>query len=66
MNVDPLALVYAGIQVYKLYADDARFDAEMDALKAKNLDADGILDELHALRLKAAQDAHEAVDRMVK
>lgn len=64
MNVDPLSLVYAGIQVYKLFKDDARFDAELDALKAKNLDAAGLLDALHEMRVKAAQDAHAAVERM--
>lgn len=64
MTVDPLALVYAGIQIWKLYKDDARFDAEMEALKAKNLDPAGILDELHAMRSRAATEAHAAVARM--
>lgn len=62
--IDPLALVYAGLQVYKVIRDDKRFDAEMEALKAKGLDAAGLLDELHALRDRAAAEARAAVDRM--
>lgn len=65
MTVDPLALVYAGLQIWKLYKDDSRFDAEMAALKAKNLDAMGLLDELHAMRSRAAAEAHAAVDRII-
>lgn len=65
MSIDPLALVYAGLQVYKIYRDDARFDAEMAALKAKNLDAIGILDELHAMRTRAAAEAHAAIDALI-
>jgi len=64
MIVDPLTLVYAGIEAYKAYKDNARFDADMAALKAKNLDAAGILDALHAMRQQAATDAHKAVDGM--
>lgn len=63
-SLDPLALVYAGLQVYKLYKDDARFDAEMAALRAKNLDTMGILTELHRMRDVAAQEATDAVNKM--
>ena len=62
--VDPLALVYAGLQIYKIYKDDARFDAEMALLKAKGLSDIALLDELHALRSRAADEARAAVDRM--
>lgn len=65
MTVDPLSLVYAGIQIWKLYKDDSRFDAEMAALKAKNLDAMGLLGELHEMRSRAAAEAHAAVDRII-
>lgn len=65
MTVDPLALVYAGLQIWKLYKDDSRFDAEMAALKAKNLDPMGLLDELHAMRLRAAAEARAAVGRII-
>ena len=63
-QLDPIALLYAGIQVYKLYQDDARFDAEMAKLRAKNLDAAGILAELHAMRDAAAAEARANVDKM--
>ena len=65
-TIDPLAIVYAGIQVYKLYADDKRFDVEMAALAEKKLDADGVFDALRDMRVKAAQDAHAAVERMAQ
>lgn len=64
VGVDPLALVYAGIQVFKLYRDETRWDAEMAALKAKGLDAAGILEELHRMRTVAAAEARAAVERM--
>lgn len=64
MNVDPLVLVYAGIEAYKAYNDNARFNADMEALKAKNLDAAGMLEALHQMRSQAAADAHKAVDGM--
>jgi hypothetical protein len=63
-SVDPLALVYAGLQIYKVYRDDKRFDAEMEKLRAKNLDPAGLLAELHAMRDRAAAEAHAAVDGM--
>lgn len=63
-GVDPLALVYAGIQIYKVFRDDARVDAELAALKAKGLDAAGILEELHLMVSRAASEARAAVDRM--
>jgi hypothetical protein len=63
-SVDPLALVYAGLQVYKVYRDDKRFDAEMEKLRAKNLDPAGLLAELHAMRDQAAGEAHADVDGM--
>jgi hypothetical protein len=65
MTLDPLALVYAGLQVYKLYKDDARFEAEMAALKARvGNDPDAILAGLHELREQAAKDAHKAFEVM--
>jgi len=63
-GVDPLALIYAGIQVWKLYKDDQAFDAQILALKAKGLDAAGILEELHQTVSRAASEARAAVDRM--
>jgi len=65
MTVDPIALVYAGLQVWKLYKDDARFDAEMAVLKAKGLDDAGILNALHDMRVKASQEAHDKVRDML-
>lgn len=66
MTIDPLALVYAGLQVYKVMRDDKRFDAEMEALKAKNLDAPALLEELRRMRDLAAAEARAAIDRMVQ
>lgn len=64
MTVDPLVLVYASIEAYKAYNDNARFNTDMEALKAKNLDPVGILEELHKMRSQAAAGAHKAVDGM--
>lgn len=64
MTVDPLVLVYAGIEAYKAYSDNARFNADMEALKVKNLDAAGILEALHTMRSQAAAEARAAVEKM--
>lgn len=64
--VDPLALVYAGIQLYKLYNDDRRFALELEDLRARNLDAAGVLRVLNDMRVKAAEEAHAAVERMAE